>query len=223
MLSKIIKPRPTLCGAIAVLSTVLEAIGVLCIPFQIFMTVRGHLHPPATSFLTSMRLAIDNGAIRQTSPSFAPTKIEFDGTLWLSLDPTLAGKLEHATRLPIAMHNLRTMVFVLAVAELFRRLFRSAARREVFTTINVRRVRWIGALILLNGVLGQVISEWHVLSTFAFAHSSLSIEGISFMPPQIMMNWASLVQPLLAGLVVLALAEVFNQGVVLKQENDLTV
>ena len=169
------KPRPSLCSAIAVLFTVLEVIGVLCIPFQIFMTVRGHPHPPARSFLTSVRLAIDNGAIHQTSPTLAPAKIEFDGTVWLPLDPTVARKLEHATRLPMAMHNLRTMVFVLAVAELFRRLFRSAARREVFTTVNVRRVRWIGALILLNGVLGQAMSEWHVLSTFAFARSSLFI------------------------------------------------
>jgi uncharacterized membrane protein YidH (DUF202 family) len=170
-----------------------------------------------------VRIEMDPGILHLGSTVNAPGKIRFDGTLHLLLDPANSTKLHMATRIPGGLLLLLFGIFTCATSDLFRRVFRSVERRDVFTLNNVRYLRWIGALIALGGVLMQVTIIWQSTATLAFARSNLAIEGISFLPSHRVGTWLGPVQAIVLGLIVIVLAEVFNQGVVLKQDSDLTV
>jgi len=102
---------------------------------------------------------------------------------------------------------------------LLRRIFGTMAGGTPFVRENILRIRWIGWLMIIFGVLSQVVRWGLVL----FVHGNVAATGldVSLQIDQ------SLVQPdmtmVFMGLVVLALAEVFRHGVQLQTDSDLTV
>jgi hypothetical protein len=68
----------------------------------------------------------------------------------------------------------------------------------------------------------MLITLWLMAVSGPFARSYLSGEGITLMPPRAA-YWTGLGPLIIAGLFVFAFAEVFNQGILLKQDSDLTI
>lgn len=131
--------------------------------------------------------------------------------------------------LPLLILNA---AFVSFLFDLLRRLFRNVGRGESFTQSTVRLVQTIGVSLLIFSVVSAVAEGWfhYALFTYLAQHAVISISGASFHLPQPAGFSIGGPGPLVlgkslffTGLLVLALSEVFRQGLVLKRENDLTV
>ncbi len=102
----------------------------------------------------------------------------------------------------------------LTMLVLLRRIFQTMVAGSPFVPANVPRIRWIGILVILVGVLAQVLRwtvNWLVESSVSASglHLEISIE------PDLAIVFL--------GLVIVALAEVFAHGSRLQAESDLTV
>lgn len=125
-------------------------------------------------------------------------------------------------------------LFSVLLFELLRRLFRNVVRRESFTWQNVRLVQTIGISLIAFSLLSAFAENWfaHAVYSYLADHAVVSISGTPLQMPHGMahhfrIGWSHSFPfgtPLFfSGLLVLALSEVFRQGMVLKSENDLTV
>lgn len=111
-------------------------------------------------------------------------------------------------------------LLVSTILWLFGRLFGAIKRGESFSLQSVRRIRMMGWCFLGCFALSSVF-EWviYLLLTKDFPFQPLGTGGL-FIKPQIpSLNLTTA----LFGLFAFALAEVLRQGLMLKQENDLTV
>jgi hypothetical protein len=131
--------------------------------------------------------------------------------------------------LPLLILNA---VFFAVVFDLMRRMFRNVGRGESFTQPTVRLVQIIGLSLLVFSLVSATAESWfqHALYTYLAQHAVLSISGTAIHLPVTQGFSVSGGGPFpfgspvfFTGLLVLALAEVFRQGLVLKSENDLTV
>jgi hypothetical protein len=120
--------------------------------------------------------------------------------------------------------------FATIVFDLFRRLFRNVGRSESFTPQNLRLVQVLGVSLLVFSLAAGVSegllvhAEFNYLSQHAVA--VVSGTAIRLPPPQGISFGGDFPfgTPLFfSGLLVLALSEVFRQGLTLKSEHDLTV
>lgn len=125
------------------------------------------------------------------------------------------------------------LVFGAALLDLLRRLFRNVARGESFTARNIRLVHVLGISILAFTLLSGAMQAWYSSQIVAYLNQHAAVEGghMSFASASsggLVVNGRHFDIPfsgrgILTGLLVLALGEVFRQGLVLKQENDLTI
>jgi hypothetical protein len=168
-------------------------------------------------------MEIDSNAMQRKAPAIARGKMRFDGSVRLYLPPTEARTLDEVTKIPNLLFKLLPVVLAGVISDFFRRLFRSVKHGDVFTAVNVRQMRWIGGIIIIGGVLFRLLIFWQTAVTVAFAQANISVDGVSFLSPGQYSSWLTFEQSIVAGLVILALAEVFNQGIVLKQDTDLTI
>jgi hypothetical protein len=120
-------------------------------------------------------------------------------------------------------------LFFTALFEVLRRLFRNVGRGESFTPQSVRLVQIVGGALIVFSLVSSVGESWfaHAMYAYLVQHTQIAISGTPVHLPPAMdhvrwfrfrFDWA-----LFSGLLVLALAEVFRQGLVLQRENDLTV
>lgn len=102
----------------------------------------------------------------------------------------------------------------LIVLILLRKIFQTMAAGHPFADQNAPRIRWIGILVIVFGVLTQLI-QW---TATWLAMNTLDASGL---------HLETRISPDLAivfvGLVIIALAEVFAHGSRLQTESDLTV
>ena len=130
--------------------------------------------------------------------------------------------------LPVMLLNA---IFFAALFELLRRLFRNVGRGESFTLQSVRLVQFVGFTLLAWSIVSALAENWFVQAAYAYLaeHATVTISGTSLhLPaargmelPRASFPFGSPV--FFSGLLVLALSEVFRQGLVLKSEHDLTV
>lgn len=94
-----------------------------------------------------------------------------------------------------------------------RRLMASFAKEHPFTEENVARIRWLGYLFMIGAALQSAVEA-------AVGHylMRVSIPGVEI-NARIGLNLPAMI----AGFVILVLAEVFRLGVELKEDQDLTV
>jgi hypothetical protein len=117
--------------------------------------------------------------------------------------------------------------FVVVLLIILRAFVQSLRVDETFTILNVRRLQRIGILLLLIepfGWIGKYLTrQWLIgLLNLDVTDKSVSYrigEAIGFA----LGSWDLVSNWLLAGLLVLVIAEVFKQGLKLKEEVDLTV
>jgi hypothetical protein len=127
--------------------------------------------------------------------------------------------------------------FIAVLFDLLRRLFRNVDRGESFNERNVWLVRKIGIALIAFAVLSAAATSWHGHTVRTYLEKHAEVQGIkmTFTAP----DGVGLIRHgpdrlefhlpgngiigVLAGLLVLALGEVFRQGFVLRQESELTI
>jgi hypothetical protein len=126
--------------------------------------------------------------------------------------------------LPVA---LLYSVFFAGLFELLRRLFRNVRRGDSFTRETIRLVHVIGFSLIGFSLISAGVEGLLSMALLDYFRSHLSAPGLTWVMQapagggQVTFGVGSPV--FLAGLLVLALAEVFRQGLALKNENDLTI
>lgn len=117
----------------------------------------------------------------------------------------------------------------LVVFELLYQLCRNVEKGFVFTDRNLKLVRWLGCALMLSGFAVQAATTWidtrtRILVEQHFTVTTLRPLSYPFDGHALLLTFLNMNFTLLfAGLLVLALAEVFRHGLNLKQEADLTV
>jgi len=121
------------------------------------------------------------------------------------------------------------ILFLTALFELLRRLFRNVGRGESFSPGTVRLVQGIAGLLIASsfilafaqGIFGQAVI------TYLGQHAVITVSGTSVrLPASIFTRHRFFffdTAMFCYGLLVLALSEVFRQGIALKKENELTI
>lgn len=122
--------------------------------------------------------------------------------------------------------------FFAMLFDLLRRLFRNVGRGDSFTAGNIRLVQIIGGLLIAMPLVSATADLWlfRTFSDYLLAHADGAVMRMGVQPisnvifaPDMSggagLGWAVF----LAGLLVLALAEVFRQGLKLKQDSELTI
>jgi Protein of unknown function (DUF2975) len=107
-----------------------------------------------------------------------------------------------------------------AAVWLVRRVVRSAAHGDPFRASNVLRLRWLGAIFLLGYPVAAVVDAVATRGLFSpgvWTTGPLPADGIS--APFHLVSWPAL----LAGVSLLALAEVFAYGIRLREDVDATI
>jgi hypothetical protein len=128
-------------------------------------------------------------------------------------------------------HGLPVMLidvlFLATLFELLRRLFRNVGRGESFTRQSMVLVQLIGGSLIVFSFVSYFAENWFATAAYSYLaqHAVLTISGTALHLPQtghiVVTSGGSPV--FFSGLLVLALSEVFRQGLALKNENDLTV
>jgi hypothetical protein len=121
------------------------------------------------------------------------------------------------------------ILFLTALFELLRRLFRNVGRGESFSPGTVRLVQAIAGLLIASsfilasaqGLFGQAVI------TYLAQHAVVTVSGTQVHLPATMFarrhfSWFDGAM-FCYGLLVLALSEVFRQGLALKKDNELTI
>lgn len=122
-------------------------------------------------------------------------------------------------------------VFFTALFELLRRLFRNVGRGESFSPQSVRLVQIVGVSLMVFAFVTTIAESWFVYAVYDHLeqYTQIAVSGtLVQLPPAVRPPLFGYESPLgspefLAGLLVLALAEVFRQGLALQRDNELTI
>jgi hypothetical protein len=121
--------------------------------------------------------------------------------------------------------------FFAVLFELIRRLFRNVGRGESFTAQSVRLVQIVGGALIVFALVSAIAESWFAYAIYGYfvEHTQVAVSGAPVqLPAAAAPPWLWYESPFgspefLAGLLVLALAEVFRQGLALQRDSDLTV
>jgi len=139
-----------------------------------------------------------------------------------------AVRLFNAYGLPVL---LVYAIFFAALFELLRRLFRNVGRGESFSPQSVRLVQIVGGSLIAFAFVAAIAESWFTYAMYDYLeqYTQIAISGTPVqLPPADRPPWLGYESPFgssrfLAGLLVLALAEVFRQGLALQRDNELTI
>ena len=168
------------------------------------------------------------GSVVFRDSAFALTA--FRGGLAMSIQ-NAGGLIEMLKHFGLPLILLR-IVFFIVVFELLRRLFRNVGRGESFTQPTLRLVQILGVSLLVYSLVSAIAEGWffHAMYTYLAQNAQITISGSPVHLPQShgvrisgSHDFPFGTPFFFSGLLVLALSEVFRQGLVLKRENDLTV
>jgi hypothetical protein len=108
------------------------------------------------------------------------------------------------------------------------RLCRHVENGDIFTPTNLMLVRRLGALLIIDALVGFGLGVWTANQLSQYIYDRVSFPGLELVPPSysilVHARTAGLeINQIITGLLVLCLVEVFRQGLKLKHEADLTV
>ncbi|MDE1985832.1 MAG: DUF2975 domain-containing protein [Alphaproteobacteria bacterium] len=167
------------------------------------------------------------GTVALSNSTFNLTALH--GNLRLSVDQA-TGFVETLRHYGLPVLILKAAFFA-ALFELLRRLFSNVGRGESFTHQNVRLVQIIGLSLMAFSLVFAAAENWFAQAMYSYLaqHAVLSVSGTPLRLPtshhiSINGNGFPFGTPLFfSGLLVLALSEVFRQGLVLKRDSELTI
>lgn len=196
--------------------TVILAIAVVAI-----MVIDPKITPGGT-FSANIDFSTQPGHLMLQAGS-GPTKLwitQASATITGMSDDGFVTLLKHYGLPLVLLHT----VFFAVLFDILRRLFRNVQRGDSFTPQTIRLVRIVGFSLLAFSLVSAVIESFFSMALLDYLHTHLTGPGLTWVKGSDKSIAASLDSSLFfAGLLVLALSEVFRQGLALKNENDLTV
>lgn len=119
---------------------------------------------------------------------------------------------------PFILSFLCTGVATIAILELLSRMFRKVAAGEAFTRTSIRYAQAIGFLFIASSLVKGITAGWlkHAMALVVMQHVAAGTINLDSSAKGDSSGFVT-------GLVILALAEVFRQGLKLKEENALTI
>jgi hypothetical protein len=153
----------------------------------------------------------------------------FNGNVVVTVDRAAgAVRLFDAYGLPVL---LVYAIFFTALFELLRRLFRNVGQGESFSPQSVRLVQAVGGLLIAFAFVSAIAESWFAYAMYDYfvQYTQFAISGTPVqLPPAARPPLFGYESPFgsrefLAGLLVMALAEVFRQGLALQRDNELTI
>lgn len=209
--------------------SILAALGAVAL--CVLWLIDPHL-PPNTRFAEPLGVFLlgHPGTVAFQNSTFTLTALHGNVLLTVEQAGGLIEVLKHYG-LPVLILNA---AFFALLFDLLRRLFRNVGRGESFTWQSVRLVQIVGGSLIVFSLVSAFAESWFVHAAYAYLvqHAALSISGTILHLPQAQTHGIGIGRghgfpfgsPMFfSGLLVLALSEVFRQGLVLKSENDLTV
>jgi hypothetical protein len=145
-----------------------------------------------------------NGTVDAATGKPAVELFMFDGMRLNFWGPTWLDRWAYAGP------SLLVALLTLAVLFLLYRIVGTVARNDVFCAANARRLIWIGLLVGVGGSVTQLVAY--------AAHTSMVDRSAAAGLVRVPFHFGA--GPLLAGLLVLVLAEAFRQGVRLRADVD---
>jgi Protein of unknown function (DUF2975) len=109
------------------------------------------------------------------------------------------------------------------LCDLLCKLCGNVERGEIFSEKNTRLVRNLGFVIIGAQVLGFAVGTWYAHLIGIFLEQKIVAEGVRLQIYQKGPMFSLNISMVVTGCLVLALSEVFRQGLALKKENELTV
>lgn len=209
---------------------IVAAIGAVCV--TIALLVDPHL-PPGTHFgPLNINIGGQPGTVglRASNGDSDFTLTAFKGaiTLFVARAGGLIEVIKHYG-LPVV---LISFVFFAALFDVLRRLFRNVGLGNSFTRESVSLVQIIGGSLLVYSIVSAFAENLfaHAVYSYLASHAIVTISGTQLHFPEAghfhMPHGGGFPfgSPIFfSGLLVLALSEVFRQGLALKAEHDLTV
>ena len=188
---------------------------------------------PAVVWLVVSGVRAANGDLRVTVTAGASAQI-FDMETMTRVEPSvsLPAGWEVAGELPVRVtmadppfpqflllvgSNAAGFLLAVGVLWLIRRVAASIWRGNPFHQANVRRLRWIGILLVIGYPLAVTMGGFFTNWFFSTEHSPVLPEGLVIGFPIISLG------ALLGGLCTLVLAEVFRYGLHLREDVEATV
>jgi hypothetical protein len=219
------------------LFTLLEVLAIICIALGLIgMLVRPNLQ---NGFQPGAHVALDNvlgqhAEIKllppphgQDEPVLAVDAFNGNVAMTISKPAGLIAVIE-GYGIPIAL------LYAISLAILFdllRRLFRNVGRGDSFTPQSVGLVQIIGGVLIALAcvsAIGETLFA-HAVFGYLMQHTDIAVSGTPLRLPQPghmvhIDHWLPFNRATFwCGLLVLALAEVFRQGLALQRDNELTV
>jgi hypothetical protein len=197
----------------------------------VVMLINPHLPPGAHFGPISIDLG-GNGPgtvlLRPANGDFDFRMTAFHGTVTFLIGKA-GGLIETMKRYGLPLWLLH-ILFLTALFELLRRLFRNVGRGDSFSQGTVRLVQTVAALLIASSFIlafardlfgNAVISYFvqHAVITISGTQVRLPAAGVGMYRHHFAFDGAMFFY----GLLVLALSEVFRQGIALKKENELTI
>ena len=189
--------------------------------------------PPDTHFGP---LAIDFGgqtgsvALTAVNGDSDFTATAFRGSISLLISKA-GGLFEVAKRYWLPLLLIKTILFAM-LFDLLRRLFRNVGRGDSFTRQSVYLVQIVGATLIVYAIAAAIAENLLANAVLAYLaqHAVVTLSGTALHLPAPQGRGfpggipGSLASPVFfCGFLVLALSEVFRQGLAIKNEHDLTV
>lgn len=211
--------------------TVLAALAAVCIVAALLIDPElppdTHLGPMNGEFLGQPASVELHPGTGQAGPTLRLGA--FSGNVAITVDePAKTIEVFKAYGLPVL---LIYALFLTALFELLRRLFRNVGRGESFTAQSVRLVQIVGGSLIVYSLVSAVGESWFAYAMYGHLaeHTEIAISGTLVQlppaerPPLFGFDAPIFSSGFLAGLLVLALSEVFRQGLALQRDSDLTV
>jgi len=208
-----------LCG-IAAVAVVLVMLVDPSLPADAQFGQKGELLGQPAEF------ALQPATAGSVEPAFSAKA--FNGSVTLRVEKA-GGMIQLLKRYGLPLILIKTL-FLTALFELLRRLFRNVERGDSFTPQSVRLVQIVGFLLIGFSLLAGLAESWFAWAAYDYfsQHTQIAVSGTAVRLPAAGSHpWfdASVFgHPVFfSGLLVLALAEVFRQGLSLKRDSELTI
>ena len=202
--------------------------GLAALAFCTIMLVNPHLPPDAHFGPIVAMIGGQPGTVQLTPAGGDHTLVitAFKGAITFVINQA-GGFIEVLKHYGLPLMLLRAL-FAVALFELLRRLFRNVERRESFTPGTIRLVQFVGVLLIAASVVFAIADSFFATAAVSYfaSHTVITVSGTEVRLPQhvYMHPHGFIFNPLVfSGLLVLALSEVFRQGLALKSENELTI
>lgn len=217
---------PTLFRWVFTTAEVLCILAAICIAAAYLIDPR---LPPGTQFgPLAVDFAGQPGTVALTPANNDSnfTVTAFSGNIVLLVEQA-GGLIEVAKRYGLPA-ILITVIFSILLLDLLRRLFRNVSRGQSFTRQTVFFVQLLGVSLIAYSLVSAYAQGWFATAMLSYLsqHALITVSGTSVHLPApdasgITFRFGG--SAFLAGLLVLAISEVFRQGLSLKSEHDLTV